>query len=98
MLKRTLVMLATPGLIAGGLIFSAGTASAAAAPPIECKLYSINDTSIASCRYSREYQHWIRCENDNTTAELVEKFNGKRNHLSCPADYDLVDHAIGAAI
>lgn len=98
MLKRTLVMLATPGLIAGGLIFSAGTASAAAVPAIECKLYSINNTSIASCRYTREYQHWIRCANGDTTAELVEEFNGRRNSLSCPTGYDLTDHSIGASV
>jgi hypothetical protein len=95
MLKRTLVMLATPGLIAGGLIFSAGTASAAAVPPVECKLYTSNSTSIASCRYTREYQHWIRCENGNITAELVEEFNGRRNSLSCPSGYDLINYSIG---
>jgi hypothetical protein len=95
MLKRTLVMLAAPGLIAGGLIFSAGTASAAAAPAVECKLYTSNSTSIASCRYTRDYGHWIRCQNGDITAELTEEFNGRRNHLSCPSGYDLINHAVG---
>ena len=69
-----------------------------ATTPVECKLYTSNNTSIASCRHSREYQHWIRCQSDSTSAELVEEFNGRRNHLSCPIGFDLTNHSIGVAV
>lgn len=97
MLKRTLITLATPALIAGGLVVTG--ASAASAVPVECKLHRADHdrTSVAHCRHHRTYQHWIRCESkDGTiTEETTKEFTGKRNRLTCDEDYKLVHHSIG---
>ncbi|WP_336207310.1 hypothetical protein [Nonomuraea sp. LPB2021202275-12-8] len=95
MLKRTLVMLAAPALIASGLIVAA-SGSAAAAPPIECKLYANTTSSTAHCRYHREYRHWISCDNNGTNVETTQEFTGRRNTLSCAEGYTLTNYGIGA--
>ncbi|MEV4102391.1 hypothetical protein AB0J42_19245 [Nonomuraea sp. NPDC049649] len=102
MLKRTLISLAVPAMLATGLLAMGGSASAAAAPPppsqrFECKLGSVDrgHASLANCRYRDKYVHWIRCENGPISVELTERFNGRRNVLNCPNGYRLKNQSIG---
>ncbi|MFG1945896.1 hypothetical protein [Nonomuraea sp. NPDC048826] len=97
MLKRTLISLAVPAMLATGLLAMGGSASAATGDRFECKLRTVDagNASLAHCRYRDDYVHWIRCENSSRSLEVTEEFNGRRNVLDCPNGYRLRNQAIG---
>lgn len=97
MLKRTLISLAVPAMLATGLLAMGGSASAATGERFECKLRTTDhgDASLATCRYRDDYVHWIRCDNGTRSVEVTDTFNGRRNVLDCPNGYRLRNQSIG---
>jgi hypothetical protein len=99
MFKRSLVVFSAPALLAGGLLLGGAGAASAEAPPVLCqvKVVSPGNASLAQCRHSREYGHWIECQDRSgkLSVELTKTFTGTRNTLSCASGYRLLHHSIG---
>ncbi|TXK34432.1 hypothetical protein [Nonomuraea sp. C10] len=97
MLKRTLISLAVPAMLATGLLAMGGSASAATGERFECQLRTVDNgnASLATCRNRGDYVHWIRCDSGTRIVEVRDEFTGRRHVLDCPNGYRLRNQSIG---
>ncbi|MFI0419805.1 hypothetical protein [Spongiactinospora sp. 9N601] len=106
MVKRVIITLAAPALVAAGLLAGGPAAAASSAEswaqsPIECRLQTVRDGrgSFVECREHGTYVHWIRCKthpDSRTTEDITREFTGTRNLLLCEPGTRVVSHSIGA--
>ncbi|TDB84735.1 hypothetical protein E1264_23555 [Actinomadura sp. KC216] len=100
-MKRLNVALpAVPALLAAGLATAApAAASIDPGTSIQCTLHTIEDkhASVADCRRSHDYEHWIKCQNKHKKiiVEITRSFTDTHSKLSCPRGYRLLNHSIG---
>ncbi|MBA9002738.1 MULTISPECIES: hypothetical protein [Thermomonospora] len=104
MRHRIASLMTVPALLAAGLVtVPAAEATTAPVPvrqtPIHCTLRTMQNeaASLARCRESRDYEHWLRCRDrrSRVTVEVTRSFTGTSSMLSCPRNYRLVNHAVG---